>query len=433
LFWGSFLILLYSFGIPFILGLEKLVDYIGPVRQMRSIGRFAWVFYYSMNILVIFSLWKLIKKKPERLFPKIIMGLAFLVLFAEAHVNFRNILPYLNNKNPEFTDFQNKLPRNQWANRINPDDYQSILTLPYFHIGSESIWKEPACSIDSKAYLVSFKTGLPLHAVMMSRTSLSQTYKSLELIQEPYRSPEILDELPSDKPILVLSTNCIKLGVGENIILQHCQPVETIGDFTLSRIDPDSLRSLANNHIHSLMQRVNPQFTFSGSTFHMYPVTPFYVFNGFEDKKDYSGYESGGSLALPYKTYGKIFDQQLTGITEPAEITVSFWVKNIRKDNMARLQLEAICFGPDGNSKKYVLALWGQLLKQLDGPWGLIELQLPIEPGQRLKLTLLPGQIRENILIDNLLIRKTAEDIYGFEPGKGLVFNNRFYPIESLN
>ena len=52
LFWGSFLILLYSCGIPFILGLEGIVDYLGPIRQIRGLGRFAWVFYYSMNILL---------------------------------------------------------------------------------------------------------------------------------------------------------------------------------------------------------------------------------------------------------------------------------------------------------------------------------------------------------------------------------------------
>ena len=53
-FWASFAALLYSFGLPFILGLEFLVEYLGPLQQIRSIGRFTWLFYFAINLVVFY-------------------------------------------------------------------------------------------------------------------------------------------------------------------------------------------------------------------------------------------------------------------------------------------------------------------------------------------------------------------------------------------
>ncbi len=57
MFWASLAALLYSFGFPFIFGLDYLVEYLGPLQQMRAIGRFSWLFYFVMNIVAFYSLW----------------------------------------------------------------------------------------------------------------------------------------------------------------------------------------------------------------------------------------------------------------------------------------------------------------------------------------------------------------------------------------
>ena len=52
LFFASLIILLYSFGFPFMIGAFKpLIEYLGPLRQIRSIGRFAWVFCIGPSCL----------------------------------------------------------------------------------------------------------------------------------------------------------------------------------------------------------------------------------------------------------------------------------------------------------------------------------------------------------------------------------------------
>ncbi len=79
------LLLLYSFGLPFILGLEWLIDLIGPVRQMRGIARFSWLFYYVMNIVTVYWLWEGWKNARRKHLALLLMILALLVLFYDAY------------------------------------------------------------------------------------------------------------------------------------------------------------------------------------------------------------------------------------------------------------------------------------------------------------------------------------------------------------
>ncbi|TSA35810.1 MAG: hypothetical protein D4R64_09020 [Porphyromonadaceae bacterium] len=432
LFWGSFLILLYSFGIPFILWMKDLVDYIGPLRQIRGLGRFAWVFYYAMNILAVYSVWRFFQSKKRKVIPGILLTVTLLILLAEAHVNFKMIFPYINKKNPEFIDFENTLPANAWVKNIDPTKYQSILPLPFFHIGSENIWLEPTCGMVEESFKVSLKTGLPLHAVMMGRTSLSQTYKSLELVWEPYRIPAILDELPSSKPILVLSAACDQLGPGERLILQHSQPVANPGNFKLSEISTDTLLSLTREHILALHESKDSAAVFDGKEFLMPDTTVAYTYLNFSENNADTGYLGSGTLVLPYKAPGKIFLDKINGISLPANVTFSFWVKNIKDDNMPRLTLETVNYNSEGKAAGYNVSILGRYLKQIDGPWGLIEFTIPVAAGESVSLTLFPGKVKKDIIIDDFLIRKAGTDVYGTEADKGWILNNRFYPAGML-
>jgi hypothetical protein len=429
LFWGSFLILLYSFGIPFILGLEGIIDYIGPVRQMRGVGRFAWVFYYSMNILAFYSVWQFFKSRKNKVVPLVLIALTFLTLLTEAHVNMKFIYPWLNKKNPEFLDFKNTLPQDQWVKEIDASKYQSIISLPFFHVGSENIWLESDCRIDAESFKVSLKTGLPLHAVMMGRTSLSQTYKALELVWEPYREPEILNDLKSSKPILVLSAECDRLGPGEKMILQHTRRITSPGQwYNLGEISPETLRKLASLHAKTLFEWKDPAARFDGKKFFMPDSSVTYIYRDFSEQNADSGYLNPGTMVIPWKTTGRFINEKLPPSLAPGEITVSFWVKNIRDDNMPRIDIEIDNLDSNLNVTRYDRNIWGRYLKLIDGNWGLIEFTFPVAAGEAIGLAIYPGKIKHDITIDDLLIRKTGTDIYGNIEGKNRILNNRFYP-----
>lgn len=126
------------------------------------------------------------------------------MLLFEAVFNTRGIAVHLNNRIPLLEDTENLLPENQWVRSVSPSDFQAILPLPWFHVGSENIWIDGSEEGKETAMVASLKTGLPLAAAMLSRTSLSQTFMSHALLLEPLQRLELADYLPAEKPLLVL-------------------------------------------------------------------------------------------------------------------------------------------------------------------------------------------------------------------------------------
>jgi hypothetical protein len=87
---------------------------------------------------------------------------------------------------------------------IQPEKFQSILTIPYFNLGSDQFWREPEGFILQKALLMSAKTGLPTNSAMLTRTSRKQTINQLQWVSEPYKYPLLLKSLVDKRPFLLM-------------------------------------------------------------------------------------------------------------------------------------------------------------------------------------------------------------------------------------
>ncbi|MBK8442920.1 MAG: hypothetical protein IPL35_05685 [Sphingobacteriales bacterium] len=81
------LVALFSLAIPFIWGLDFLLDLMPPVRQFRSLGRFAWVFYYVFSLYTAYALyaWYLHLTRRFVVIPVLILVLSLSVWGVEAH------------------------------------------------------------------------------------------------------------------------------------------------------------------------------------------------------------------------------------------------------------------------------------------------------------------------------------------------------------
>lgn len=199
---ASFGVLLFAFGLPFVVvGKEALLEYTGPLRQFRSVGRFAWLFFYAVNICVFYELgrraWDRSVSGSGR--AKLFALAALLLLGGEAwffctSVNSRlDPIAELAQGN-RFTD----LPE------IDYSRYQAIVPVPYFSIGSDNFWWDQSGLVAQKTFTISLQTGLPVTGAMLTRTSLRQTLKQLQAATEPYAPVAWLDDLPNDKPLLVV-------------------------------------------------------------------------------------------------------------------------------------------------------------------------------------------------------------------------------------
>jgi len=427
-FWASFVALLYSFGLPFILGLEGLLDYLGPVRQMRGIARFSWMFFYVMNVVTFYLLWNWLKGKKRMVVYWSLLLLPLLFIFYDAWLNSRSMEYYMNNRIPVLDDRENRLPENQWIKEIDPADYQAIIPIPYFHVGSENIWIENRCEIMKHVFIASIKTGLPTNGVMLSRTSISQSFRNIELVMKPYRKPAVLADLPNQKPFLVLASKCDEMSRSEKQLLERADYIVENDLFTISSIQINTLRGMAGEQRAIVIDELKTRELFQQRDFLVSDSSGGWFYNGFEDSAGESHYGRSG-YSGNIKEYNTIYYGNLPSAMNDSLIVISFWLGDARKDLIPRSTIE---FAMTDSTGRFIHAEYrnlGNLYTALDEDWALLEYQMTKpDPDRKLKVTIWNQQLRKETLhIDELLIRPSSMDIYRVIEG-GVSKNDRFYP-----
>ncbi len=202
--WGiAILSALISFGYPFtISGLEGLLEYTGPFRQFRSIGRVAWITFYAVNLLAIPGLylwWKQLGEGPKKsILYYALPGIALVegaMFYAEKPIQQTELPAYY------CTDAFEKLP-------VEAGDYQALLPDPYFSVGSEGFaWWEQGQNVNQN-FMLSYRLALPTLGTNLSRTSHKEAFLLNELVCKPYRVPEVIRLIASrdTRPLLVVET-----------------------------------------------------------------------------------------------------------------------------------------------------------------------------------------------------------------------------------
>lgn len=332
-FWASVASLLLSFSIPFNLGLMFLLDYLGPIQQLRALARFSWLFYYLINLLVFYGIFCLLKR--GNLY-KILAILALAFLLYDGYLNVRTYAPRMNNRVPELEDQANISEENAWVKLINKDDYQAILPLPYFHIGSENVWLEPKCDILRQSFIVTLKTGLPSMGVMLSRTSLSHTYKSLSLVSEPVSNFQVINDLRNEKPLLLMVDNCNDLSNPEKNLVRHSSLIWKGPKFAFYQLPVamlDTISMQGNMAFESEMKSIH-----DGNI----DTTRILYYNGFESNQSADSFYGSGAFSAEIKNWNRIVEQKIKNVQPGDSCEVLFWVKGYETDLMARSIIEFV-------------------------------------------------------------------------------------------
>jgi len=426
-FWASFAALLYSFGLPFIMGLEGWLDYLGPVRQMRGIARFSWLFFYVINVVTFYLLWNWLKEKKRTVVYWSLLLLPLLFIFYDAWLNARSMEYYMNNRIPMLDDRENRLPENQWIIEIDPADYQAIIPIPYFHVGSENIWIDSRCEMMKHVFIASLKTGLPTNGVMLSRTSISQSFRNIELVMEPYREPVVLEDLPNRKPFLVLASKCDEMSRPEQQLLERADYITDNDLFTISSIQVNTLSEMAGGQKTMVIDELKTRELFPQEEFLVSDSSGSWFYNGFEDAAGESYFGKSG-YSGNIKEYNTIYFGNLPGAMSDSLFVISFWLGDARKDLVPRSTIE---FALTDSTGRFIHAEYrnlGNLYTSLDDDWALLEYSMiSTDPGNQLKVTIWNQQLKKETLhIDELLIRQSSLDVYREIEG-GVSKNNRFF------
>lgn len=421
--------LLYSFGWPFIFGYEKIVYKLGFLQQMRALGRFAWIFFYVINIALIVIIYNLPDKINKFYFKWILMCFVLFVLSYDAYMNILNYNKILNNRITELNDPENTSPENQWLKGIDFSQFQAIIPFPYFHVGSENVGIEPKRNSSRYPFIVSLKTGLPIVAVLSSRISLSQTYKNIALVTEPNgRIPQVLNEFKNQKDLLIVVQNqMLESAIEKRIISLSEKMVETT-NFSLYRLKYDNLKNYFQSYYSHKKTELLKQKMFPINDYFSSDSLGGFVVKDMAHENADPGFVTKGFIKGKASDYFTLFNDSVAWRSTDSVFVFSFWLNNFNSDMYPRGTV-SIDEEADGSTNTLVYTSLKDCFKQIEGNWVLIECKFKRKnPKGKIKAVIWNNELINNEFyqVDDMLLKSSGVDVY-CDFGDFMLINNYIY------
>lgn len=249
-FLSSLLVFYSAMGSGFnLFGLGNIVSplfYVGKIYpaiiNFRCLGRLSWWCFYLSQFVILIALDKYIAKSHLKWF-KVFLFASFALIALDVFdsLKFNNTKVGQNAFSPQALE---KIPA------INYDEYQAILPVPYYSVGSENYH----FTIDENVnwctynYQLQLKSGLPTMGVRLSRIPVEFVDEIFSIFTDTSINSSLLAKL-NDKPILVVYDSAVKetsnlepaasvIEIGPTIIEKYnMKALITIGSITYYRWD----------------------------------------------------------------------------------------------------------------------------------------------------------------------------------------------------
>lgn len=413
----GFLLMLYALGFPFVIN-KNILHHISLLKQMRAVGRFSWLFFYAVNISVIWYVSHVLQSKNKAI-KNFVMSLCVIVIGYDAYYLVRPISEETANRIEDWYEEDLK--------DIDAKKYQAIIPYPFYHIGSENIWTEPVNKdIITQNYIVSLRTGLPSPAALLARTSLSQSFNCTALSQEPYRSLKIVNDLPNQKPFLALVKED-EIKTFRQDFLRKGVLLKKINGFSLYEISFATIKGYADSLYEKTMAAYSSSQTYPVGNFRSTHAERDFAYQSF-DTGTGPAYIGPGGYTGNIKQVNVLFDNTLPA--GKTEFTGSFWMKDFTTDLYPRSRLYISYSDEKGINYRTDSVNIEHYFTVQDGDWALVEFPvMPHKPSGRLKISVYNDDIAGKevpLVIDELMIRPGDEDIYRIA-GNAIMRNNRLY------
>lgn len=419
IFFAAFALLLFACGFPFAIpGMEWIVDYMGPLRQFRGLGRFTWAYFYVINILILYGAWNWGQRfdgwGAGRKFPQfkyVIIGLPIVFLAWEAFIFQKNtpVDPHPNSTHAGAL----QAGKHHWIGKVNLSGYQAILPLPYYHIGSENIWKEFDADLYRIVSEIAHQTGLPDMGVNMSRTPVSDMIASMQLVLEPGEDPAMFSELPDNRPLLLVSTASLWASTVKNFphLLSKATMLYEDGEIKMLRLRPEDYQAYIREYSAAIVRETQaPDLVqvSSGSPWRADRAENSVFYQSFDEHAD-TRFQFQGKGAIT----GSMADTTLlwSGRLPSGRYVWSLWIKT-DQDNGANHDLHIVQTGPNGQIVQRQHEGLRFYLKSIVNGWGLFELPFDAPDGADTRIFLYKKGMKSPFYADELLIRPADLTVY---------------------
>ena len=397
------LLMLYACGVPLNWFPRNVVTYIGPLAQFRAQGRFVWLFVYVINIVAFYGLFLWMQSNPKTI-RKVVLVVALVVMAAEATAyNWHNKAWYYNEWS-EWTDYDNKLPQNQWVYDLNASDYQAILTLSIFNAGSEMVYLPSKDRMFARSAMLSMKTGLPLVCNESARSDIRQAWDCIAVSRTAFDFLRLPDALPNDKPLLLAVTKDKELlSSAERMILNYADTLMMLDDMELYSLHPDILRLVRVQTSDEL--------------------------EALYDNALLSGVDYGVAALIVPDTVKSDIHRRTTVYDGPVslsgDVEISFWMSPILDDQYSRSDIKVYAVANGSESQLFSWCADVLLdIVDIDRNEGLLRLQTTLPDGcERMRIEMRNRQMRPSPVMFHHLLVRPAEMHIPYDDGQRYIDN----------
>ncbi|MEZ4829411.1 MAG: hypothetical protein R3C61_24475 [Bacteroidia bacterium] len=319
--WAGVILLIPAFAYPFQL-FPDLLEFVPFIRQFRSLGRLAWIFYEVFMVFsayylyAIFRLWK-IKGKLITAFVILISGIvlwateAVILARNERKVILANHIDQFPERSADFSEILQK-------QGLLPSDFQAIIALPFFHIGSEKLQVSDWMA-NRMAFAVSQNTGLPLVNFTAARTPLDYSLEAVNLVSHPLIPKTLPAKLTDNRPFLLVYPGG-SLTPGEQALVDRAEMAGNWKETRFFRLNIENIPQPDERLINDYCSKKDSLWKKSGELFLSTPADFFY-WNTFGDHFCVPGKNALASE----KRFTTLFEGELSLGGEPVQFELSFW------------------------------------------------------------------------------------------------------------
>lgn len=412
--WASVIILFYSFGYPFKAHMMFLLDWFPFLKQFRSLGRFAWVFYYVFAVygMYLFYLFiRLLRQKKLKSLAYHFQFWFFLILFIDGFAQHQKVLTMISRSQNIFKlgQLDEKMIRSIQA--VERNKYQAIFPLPFYHIGSEAQTLEGSNATQKVSMIMAYHLDLPLIACNSARTSQTESGKVVQLLSPVSFRKEAMARFKNRKPMLITCTR-ENMNANENSLLARAVKLYSNDQLDLYELSYDSLFKYSGDEEIASFESNRMNYLPKGDL--LVHDTVGLVFHNTYDKtaseKTYSG---AGGFQGNMKDYNFFVKDTLLPFDPAKEYEVSFWYYNrgVFINNMLLYVQEK---SPDLKNAEVIAFQKVAECSNISGDWSLLNLKFKLKSkGDKISISIKGGEDRDlKIFADEFLIRAVDEDVY---------------------
>ncbi len=414
---AGFVVLLFSLGFPFRLGLESLLDHFSILKQFRSIGRFAWVFYFSITITAAYFLY-FIGASIRSKFLKIGLYLFFPLLMIVESFAYHQEVGFQMRQSPNyFNPSQLSEELTTAFKSIEKDKHQALIPLPFYCIGSENYERDGNSFIYKHSMLSSYHLNLPILGNHLSRSSLQEGKNMMQLLAPIFYNKQIKNDIHSKKPFLIIKEK-EALREDEEALISRAKLLHRSNGFEYYEIHFDSLfKSSIQAEVSNFYQLKNNSIEMG--QYWSSDSTPFY--------HEHIGY-SAGLKEIDKNGEHSIFEIQSNTLTLNKNYTASIWLYRGGK-NFGQDQLNYLSFGVKESLNEKVLQKNEVVVMEsstLFENWTRVELNFQIQKEESSLSFFIRGNDPKdkNLQFQDFFLKQENQLIYWQDKEANLLFKN---------